>query len=1284
VKLSQGKFALTGKFLWSTLPKSLQVPPEVALVSLNLRGENIEQPLVSDRGELWLKEVDVAERAAEDSAAVMVFRRLEDGVPFKIVSQLVLRISGKARELTLGSILPSGSVLVSVSSPLDTRVGADGVVRVQVRPGEHRITFESLLAVPPSSALPAAGSLPGWPEEEIWVWVPNEDFRTVRLSGPTLIDSSRTELPEEWAGLTTYVVQANETLQFEAVRRGEQEQGANALHLERTAWLSLGGDSLLVRDSLSGQMNREWRLNASPELELSRVSINGTDQLITEDPKSKQRGVELRAQALSLVAESKLEAKLSDLPVVGWDHPVASAELTLNLPPGWDLLHASGADSVSSTWLSSWSLLDVFLVLLAAVATYKLIGTAAGVMVLFALVLLHQQPGSPQLIYFHLLGGYALLQFLPDSAFRRFVTFHYHATLVLFGVLVATFSFHHLVQAIFPSVLAPGGNLYGFLEPFFFMIESTLGGWIMFTLFVWGVWIFVHGNFFSGFLYGVSAATLAVLVGMFSSFTGTTYFNDQGFNERRGASAAKMLPQSAPYGDSDSMESFLGGSGARNMKRKVLQEIDANAVVQTGLGLPEWSWRSARLSWAGRVEPDYRASLYLVGPFGHGVLSFIRVLLLLAIVALFFQRSNPPWWSRLRFGRTFATLLLASSCSLMATRSEAQSFPDNWHLQALEERLQAEICENECLTLNELTLEVTGTTLKGVGRVSSRGPGAVSLPGPLTQLGISSVVIDGAAPAPLRRDSSGILWARIPSGVHTITFLGRLRSSEVVTLQFPVNPQHVSVTAADWEVDGVSSSGAVQESVQLTRRGGVAQNGAQAVDAGVEVSSWITVKRELGLGLPWSVTTTLTRSGSLERPELVKVKLLPTESVVTPGIKVEGQTAQVLFQRGVAEAVWEGTLPEQGPLTLLASSEPRMTEVWELRCSALWQCAVSGLAPERSVLEAESAWSWKPFPGESVAVEVTRPLGASGQSLTVDRAVYTLTPGVRSLEGLIELSVRASQGGFKKISLPDGAVLTRVLINSNDETTRYQGTVLSLPVKPGATSLQVTFTVPREEGLVLKAPPVAIDGVMANVTTRFYVPGERWIVATRGSGLGPVVLFWGKLVAVFLFALFLGRTPLGPLGTKEWVLLGLGLAALPIPLMLVPVLWAFLIQWRERAPSSSRFRFNVGQILLSVLTLLVLMVFFRAISDGLIISPDMNILGYQSSSGLLSWYLDYAEGTFPEASIYSLPLWVWRIVMLGWSTWLVFSLIRWLKWAYAALSVGGLWMAKQPKESTGH
>jgi len=1281
VRLSAGRYALVGAFAWSEIPKSLQIPPEVALVSLSLRGEVIDQPLVSDRGELWLKEVDAAERAAEDTASAMMFRRLEDGVPFKILSQLVLRISGKAREVALGAILPASSTLSSISSPLETRVGSDGVVRVQARPGEHRITFESLLSVPPKEARPALGSLPGWPEEEIWVWVPNEEFRTAQLSGPTLIDSSRTELPEEWAGLTTYVVRSQEALSFETVRRGEQEQGANSLHLARTAWLSLDGKDLVVQDTLTGSMNREWRLNAMPELNLSRVSIDGRDQLITEDPKTKERGVEVRSQSVSLVAESTLAAELRDLPVVGWNHAVQSAELTLNLPPGWELLHASGADSVSSTWLASWSLLDVFLVLLAAAATYRLIGKSSGILVLCALLLLHQQAGSPQLIYFHLLAGYALLQFLPESGFRRFVKFHYNATLVLFGVLVVTFSFHHLIQALFPSVLPPGGNLYGFLEPFFYLIESTIGGWVMFTLFVWGAQLFFTGNFLSGFLYGAGALALAAVVGVSATFTEVGSYDRGGYTDRV-SSFAKTMPQSALSMAPAEMDSEgLGGSGRSRGKRRQLQEVDAGAVVQTGLGLPTWDWKSARLSWAGRVEPDYRASLYLVGPFAHGILSLVRVALLFAILVLFMQRSSPPWWARLRFSKRALASIALLSFVLSPQNGFSQPLPDAWHLGQLEERLLRDICQSECVTLTELKLTVTGTSVRGEAKVSSQGAGAFALPGPLSQLGIGSVTLDGSTTGALRREPNGVLWVRVPTGVHTLSFSGRLRGSDVVTLQFPVNPQHVSISAPEWEVDGVSSSGGVQESVQFTRRARTQQAGSAVSDPGLEASSWIEVRRELGLSLPWSVTTTVTRSGSLERPELVKVRLLDSESVVTPGIKVESQTAQVLLQRGVAGATWEGTLSEQSPFSLVATAEPRTSEVWNLSCSALWQCAVSGLSPERSVSEGQSGWAWRPFPGESVSVAVTRPQGASGQSLTIDEATYFVTPGVRALDGVVILSLRASQGGFKKIVLPENATLTRVLINSQDETTRYQGTSLSLPVRPGSTSFEISFSAPREEGAALRAPLVKVDGISANVSVKMYAPGERWVVFTAGPGLGPIVLFWGKLLAVVLFALLLGRAPLGPFGARQWTLLGLGLATLPVSLMLVPVLWAWLINYRTSSPSSSRFRFNLMQVLLSALTFLMLMVFYRAISEGLIISPDMSILGYQSSPGLLSWYVDYLDGSLPQPVMYSLPLWAWRILMLVWSTWLVFSLLGWLKWGYQALSTGGLWITKPAKKN---
>ncbi|MCA9181432.1 MAG: hypothetical protein KDA51_08260, partial [Planctomycetales bacterium] len=46
--------------------------------------------------------------------------------------------------------------------------------------------------------------------------------------------------------------------------------------------------------------------------------------------------------------------------------------------------------------------------------------------------------------------------------------------------------------------------------------------------------------------------------------------------------------------------------------------------------------------------------------------------------------------------------------------------------------------------------------------------------------------------------------------------------------------------------------------------------------------------------------------------------------------------------------------------------------------------------------------------------------------------------------------------------------------------------------------------------------------------------------------------------------------------------------------------------------------------------------------------------------------------------VVSLPIWVYRILMLIWSSWLVFALIRWLRWGWGCFSDGGFWR-KKPK-----
>jgi hypothetical protein len=84
---------------------------------------------------------------------------------------------------------------------------------------------------------------------------------------------------------------------------------------------------------------------------------------------------------------------------VGWAHDFQSVAATLTLPPGWRLLHASGADSAGPTWVKSWTLLDLFLALLVTIAVARLFGKRAGVLALVALVLSLQEHDAPAWVW---------------------------------------------------------------------------------------------------------------------------------------------------------------------------------------------------------------------------------------------------------------------------------------------------------------------------------------------------------------------------------------------------------------------------------------------------------------------------------------------------------------------------------------------------------------------------------------------------------------------------------------------------------------------------------------------------------------------------------------------------------------------------------------------------------------------------------------------------------------------------------------------------------------------
>lgn len=103
--------------------------------------------------------------------------------------------------------------------------------------------------------------------------------------------------------------------------------------------------------------------------------------------------------------------------------------------------------------------------------------------------------------------------------------------------------------------------------------------------------------------------------------------------------------------------------------------------------------------------------------------------------------------------------------------------------------------------------------------------------------------------------------------------------------------------------------------------------------------------------------------------------------------------------------------------------------------------------------------------------------------------------------------------------------------------------------------------------------------------------------------------------------------------------------------------------------------FNALQVAIGVVTLLALASLFAAVEQGPLGRPDMQIAGNFSYGNTLNWYQDIAAAAYPQGRVVSVPLLVYRLLMLAWALWLAFALLGWLRWGWQCLATGGLWRA---------
>ena len=591
VLLSAGEHTVTGDFEWDALPEALEIPTDTGLLSLSVKGQAVAIPNRDGEGRVFLQREATEEET--DRVELDVHRLVTDEIPLTLVTQLTLKVSGHSREVLFGRALPEGFVPMVLTSGLPVRVEPDGHLRLQVRPGTWVLQLTAR-GEGPIASLQRPDPQGTWVEgDEVWVFDARPSLRQVLVEGVNAVDPTQTTLPNEWKGFPAYAMGEKDVLKLTERRRGDSEPAPDVLNLTRTLWLDFDGSGYTVSDKMSGQLHRSWRLDVQPGTELGRVVTSGSDQSITRLDANGKAGVELRQGGLALEADSRLTGDIGHLSAVSWDADFNSVNATLQLPPGWQLISASGADSVPGTWVDRWTLFDLFLVLIIAVAMGRLFGLPWGVLALVTLGLGWLEEDVPQYAWLVVLALEGLFRVLPKGKLKSLFKMTRFAAWAALVVMTLSFAVQHVREGMYPALAQH---------------NRSLGG----------VKTWSEYNLDNEAQYARSSSVVA-----FGQ-------NQNDFNNALQGNAFGGIQQDLSRNGFDMKVQAQSPNKVVSGKKRSfnVRDYDKNATVQTGPGLPRWDWRPMQIRFSGPVQHDQRLSLFFIGPQANLVLSFLRVFLL--------------------------------------------------------------------------------------------------------------------------------------------------------------------------------------------------------------------------------------------------------------------------------------------------------------------------------------------------------------------------------------------------------------------------------------------------------------------------------------------------------------------------------------------------------------------------------------------------------------------------------------------------------------------------------
>lgn len=1233
VRLLPGRYRLTGRWDWKQIPQKLTIPRSCGLLQLTRDGTEIPFPNWDATGSLWLHR-SIATETQQDLYSLKVHRVIEDGSPIWLRTQLEITVSGKSREEELGYVLPEGWMLSSVSSPLPVAIEEAGKLKAQLRAGTWRVAIDAFRIQDLQVLQYAPGITPAVDSELVAIRSLPER-RTVELQGGTAVDVQMTTFPEAWRTLSVFEWKPASPLQWVEKSRDMGLRKADELEIRRTLWLDDDGRGVTYQDTIRGQPKQISRLDVADGHELGVIRIDGQRQLITQNPATGAHGIELRSRNPKLEAIGRV-LSVDSLSATGWQTNADKLSLHLYLPPGYRVLALFGADRSLGDWLTTWTLLDLFLLLVFSLAVFRIWGLVPALVAFAALGLSYHEPGSPRLTWLFLLMPIAVLRLVSKAPQTHWLRAWRYLAIGLLLLNLLPFIANQLQNAIYPQ-LEPVGVPYR---------QRTMFQWLNAT-------------------YNTSAEIADVV-----------FLEDA--SSTKAASTSFNLEVKAGRGDSAELQA--------SQPQVANMQLDPSASIQTGIAKPGWQGNSVSCFWDGPVDSQQRIYPIVLSCNMHRVLTGLRVGLLVALLGILYRWPTRP--TRLRppsadpklgpadpkLGPAVASLV-AMAWLLCSPVALAQSPPDQDTLRMLRERLlKPSDAFPKAAELPFVTLSVQQQVLTIDAEVHAAVDVAVPIPGKLPSWSPLQVQLDGDDALVCRRDD-GYLWVWVPQGVHRLKVQGMLGEATEWVWTFLLKPRILQIDAPEWNATGVSEEGKPEDQMFFVRKEKV-QEGQASYDQ-KNFRSVVMVHRELEIGLVWKIHNTVTRVSSSGKAISVQIPLLPNERILSSNIRSNDGNVDVNLSPDAMSLTWDSELPIQESLTLEAPPANQSVERWSLVSSPVWNVSHQGLAPIYEANREELTPVWYPWPGERVQLQFRRPIPVAGNLVTILDVHETLTLGNRQRNSMLKCEVESSLGGDFTVALPESATVNELKVNQRSVPVRRREAVCLIPLQPGLQTIELSWTTDEPMQSIVAFPRVELPEVAANIRMHMVVPESRWILWTDGPMRGPAVRFWTILAIALTVAIVLGRLKHSPLRPFEWIVLSLGLTQVHAGAGMLVVLWLFAIQGRARITPQSvgSFAFLSIQFGLIALTLIAVGVLLVIVGSGLLGGPEMFLVGNGSYRGSLRWFEPSSEAALPRPWIVSISVWFYRFLMLLWALWLANALLRWLQWWWQSLTHGGFWRA---------